>query len=88
MWKVIKSRLDDIHQLAISHNDVTGANIHVSESGKLILDYRNPSSEEHRKKDIKSLKPSFGEYSRKNSQNDQSKQVSEKLINGKSVLTK
>lgn len=70
MYKVIKSRLDEIYLLAISHNDVTEANIHFSESGKVsLIDFglsEYPSSEEHIKNDIKSLKRIFRQYTHDN----------------------
>ena len=35
--RIIKSRLEELHLLGISHNDVRLANIHVSVSGKISL---------------------------------------------------
>ncbi|CAR65727.1 DEHA2D19404p [Debaryomyces hansenii CBS767] len=59
VYKVIKSRLEELHSIGISHNDVRLANIHVSVSGKISLidfglsDYTN--NEEHKKNDFETL---------------------------------
>lgn len=37
VYTVIKSRLEELHLLGITHNDVRLQNIHVSESGKISL---------------------------------------------------
>ena len=59
VYKVIKSRLEELHLIGISHNDIRLANIHVSVSGKISLidfglsDYTN--NEEHKKNDFETL---------------------------------
>ncbi|CAG85690.2 DEHA2B16676p [Debaryomyces hansenii CBS767] len=59
VYKVIKSRLEELHSIGISHNDIRLANIHVSVSGKISLidfglsDYTN--NEEHKKNDFETL---------------------------------
>ena len=59
VYEVIKSRLEELHLIGISHNDIRLANIHVSVSGKISLidfglsDYTN--NEEHKKNDFETL---------------------------------
>lgn len=89
VYNVIKSRLDEIHLLEISHNDVTETNIQVSESGIVsLIDFglsEYPRSEEHISNDIISLKRIFRQYTHDNdSQGDPATQKSKNLINDKS----
>ena len=71
VYEVIKQRLEDIHQLGITHNDVRLANIHVSLSGKIsLIDFGLsvcPSSEELRQEDFTALDHIFS----KNNYNDE-----------------
>lgn len=64
VYRVIKSKLKEVHLIGISHNDVRLANIHVSVSGKIsLIDFglsdssNNDSSnnEEHKKNDFETL---------------------------------
>ena len=58
---IIESRVEELHLLGISHNDVRLANIHVSVSGKFFfidLDYRTAQI----KNNFKSLYCIFGKY--------------------------
>ena len=60
VYKVIKLRLEEIHLLGISHNDVRLSNIHVSVSGKIsLIDFGLSdctNNEEHKTDDLKSLR--------------------------------
>jgi hypothetical protein len=66
--EVIKSRLEELHLLGISHNDVRKANIHVSVSGEIsLIDFglSDCSNNEGLKaNDIKSLDQVFGKHCR------------------------
>lgn len=57
--KIIKSRLEELHLLGISHNDVRLANIHVSVSGKVsLIDFGLSdctNNGEHKKNDLENL---------------------------------
>ena len=57
--KVVKERLEEIHLLGISHNDIRLDNIHVSISGRVtLIDFGlafYPSSEEQKKRDFEAL---------------------------------
>ena len=59
MHRIIKSRLEELHLLGISHNDVRPANIHVSVSGKIsLIDFGLSdcsNNEEHKKNDFETL---------------------------------
>ncbi|MDN6749727.1 MAG: DUF3698 domain-containing protein [Staphylococcus equorum] len=59
VYEVIKSRLEELHLLGISHNDVREANIHVSVSGKIsLIDFGLSdctNNEKHKKNDFESL---------------------------------
>ncbi|CUM68572.1 uncharacterized protein PRCAT00006299001 [Priceomyces carsonii] len=64
VFKVIKSRLEELHLLGISHNDVRPANIHVSLSGEIsLIDFGLSdctNNEELKKNDLISLHYIFG----------------------------
>ncbi|CUM53631.1 unnamed protein product [Debaryomyces tyrocola] len=59
VYRVIKSRLEELHLIGISHNDVRPANIHVSVSGKIsLIDFGLSdctNNEEHKKNDLETL---------------------------------
>ncbi|CAG85704.2 DEHA2C00110p [Debaryomyces hansenii CBS767] len=59
VYKVIKSRLEELHSIGISHNDIRLANIHVSVSGKIsLIDFGLSdctNNEEHKKNDFETL---------------------------------
>ena len=59
VYKVIKSRLEELHLIGISHNDIRPANIHVSVSGKIsLIDFGLSdctNNEEHKKNDFETL---------------------------------
>ncbi|CUM57502.1 unnamed protein product [Debaryomyces tyrocola] len=59
VYRVIKSRLKELHLIGISHNDIRLANIHVSVSGKIsLIDFGLSdctSNEEHKKNDFETL---------------------------------
>ena len=63
VYDVIKLRLEEIHRLGISHNDVRPANILVSETGKIwLIDFgssRCPSNEERKRNDFAALDSIF-----------------------------
>ena len=68
VYEVIKVRLQELHLVGISHNDVRLANIHVSVSGKIsLIDFGLSdctNNEERKRKDFKSLYRIFGKYSK------------------------
>ena len=75
----IKSRLDEIHLMGISHNDIRSDNIHVSVTGNTtLIDFGlaiYPCSEENKRCDIEALDRLFSDYfsdshSQNNSDND------------------
>jgi tRNA A-37 threonylcarbamoyl transferase component Bud32 len=59
VYRVIKARLEELHLLGISHNDVRPANIHVSVSGKIsLIDFGLSdctNNEEHKENDFETL---------------------------------
>ncbi|CUM55885.1 unnamed protein product [Debaryomyces tyrocola] len=59
VYRVIKSRLKELHLIGISHNDVRPANIHVSVSGKIsLIDFGlsdSTNNEKHKKNDFDTL---------------------------------
>lgn len=59
VYEVIKSRLEELHLIGISHNDIRLANIHVSVSGKIsLIDFGLSdctNNEEHKKNDFETL---------------------------------
>ena len=59
VYSVIKSRLEELHLIGISHNDVRLANIHVSVSGKIsLIDFGLSdcsNNEEHKENDFETL---------------------------------
>ena len=63
VYDAIKLRLEELHHLGISHNDVRPANIVVSETGKIsLIDFglsTCPASEKRKKKDFEALDQSF-----------------------------
>ena len=63
VYDAIKLRLEELHHLGISHNDVRAANIVVSETGKIsLIDFglsTCPASEKRKKKDFEALDQSF-----------------------------
>ncbi|CUM57513.1 unnamed protein product [Debaryomyces tyrocola] len=63
---IIKSRLEELHLLGISHNDVRPANIHVSVSGKIsLIDFGLSdctNNEEHKRNDLETLDSILGVY--------------------------
>jgi tRNA A-37 threonylcarbamoyl transferase component Bud32 len=63
---IIKSSLEELHLLGISHNDVRPANIHVSVSGKIsLIDFGLSdctNNEEHKKNDFETLDSILGVY--------------------------
>ena len=63
VYEVIKLRLEKLHHLGISHNDVRLANIVVSETGKIsLIDFglsSYPSSEKLKKRDFEALDQTF-----------------------------
>ena len=64
VYEVIRLRLNELHLLRISHNDVRRSNIHVSESDKVTLvDFglsEYPCSEASKQGDLESLDSIFG----------------------------
>ncbi|CUM51020.1 unnamed protein product [Debaryomyces tyrocola] len=73
----IKSRLEEIHLMAISHNDIRSDNIHVSVTGNItLIDFGlaiYPCNEENKKCDIEALDRLFSDYfndSQNSSDND------------------
>ena len=63
----IKSRLEEIHLMGISHNDMRSDNIHVSVMGKItLIDFGlaiYPCSEEDKRCDIEALDRLFSDFS-------------------------
>ena len=63
VYDAIKLRLEELHHLGISHNDVRPANIVVSETGKILLiDFglsTCPASEKRKKRDFEALDQSL-----------------------------
>ncbi|CUM66616.1 uncharacterized protein PRCAT00004287001 [Priceomyces carsonii] len=75
VYDVIKLRLEEIHVLGISHNDVRLSNIHVSVAGKIsLIDFglsACPSSKERKKGDFTDLDRIFRRPSYSNQNEDQ-----------------
>ena len=81
VYEVIKLRLQELHLLGISHNDVRLANIHVSVSGKIsLIDFGLSdcsNNEEYKKNDFKSLHEIFREHS-SNEDNQTNRSIQER----------
>ena len=64
VYEVIRLRLEELHLLRISHNDILRSNIHVSDSGKVtLIDFglsKFPCSEASKQDDLESLNNIFG----------------------------
>ena len=77
--KVIKSRLEELHLLGISHNDVRLENIHVSESGKIsLIDFglSDCSNNEKRKKnDFENLDHILGVHGSSENDSQESQEI-------------
>ena len=64
VYKIIRLRLEELHLLRISRNDILRSNIHVSDSGKVtLIDFglsKFPCSEASKQDDLESLNNIFG----------------------------